>query len=480
MAQTVREYQLLRDIEATLESEDVNSLQHSLLKLLTAYQKQSRRTEKIVSQSDRQQEQLLTLNGELEAIRNEQAKNITELIEDKKSRAKNIIESKKKIFEIHKQELSEYRSSIDELTRMIVEKDEAIAQVRAYEAENRRLKSLLAKLAPRRPAASGGTTMQIPPEQLQEIVASLELEHPLMQDILHAAKRLLKNELNFTRIDNFAFTKNAPQLLRAATVRILESYAEDVPIKEVGVYLAEKYREDLFAVFADHLIELVCEREANATRFVNFYNGEIAFASNGSRYQKPEITSPDGTRWNLSTIHQVALQKKSAIKQFEMKNAEVAKIQQDIKAMQQKILHLEKEIKQTDVQQQDANDQSNESYYQVEKLRKELLEKKQLLSKTKGAELDALNAELLQLGSKIRELQKLDDQRLTERKTLENTQEQKEIRLNIMKKDLEGYRKMYLVEQRKLQQFDEAKQPFEEKYRLAVSGLARAMLAFKA
>ena len=123
MAQTPKEARLLRDIESLMDSDDITALQKGLLKLLSAYQKQARRFDKIIKQSDKQQEQMLRLNEELERIKNEQAQNITHMIEDKKKRAKNIMETKKKIYQMHQEEMHKVKSEVDELTQMIVEKE---------------------------------------------------------------------------------------------------------------------------------------------------------------------------------------------------------------------------------------------------------------------------------------------------------------------------------------------------------------------
>lgn len=61
-----RETRLLREIESLTQTDDVQQLQDGISKLLSAYQKQTRRMEKILSQSDKQQEQLLALNERLE------------------------------------------------------------------------------------------------------------------------------------------------------------------------------------------------------------------------------------------------------------------------------------------------------------------------------------------------------------------------------------------------------------------------------
>lgn len=339
----MREHHLLREAETRLESENVPELQETLLKLLGAYQKQARRMEKILIQSDKQQEQMLVMNEELEKIRNQQAQNITQLIEDKKVRAKNIIESKKKIFELHKQELVTQKSSIDELTRMILEKDQAIRKLHILQKENQKLKSLLAKMAPKRPERISADQGGLNEDKLKEVADSVAAQYPLESDLLEITRRQMTNELDFRKIDNFFFAKNALPKFNSYIQKMLEKYDEMLPVKELSAYLFNAYQDELLYVLADHLIELICERDPNATRFVNFFNGEVAFASDGSRYQKPDIKSPDGTRWNLSTIHQVALQRKQAVQKVEQKTQELDKVGKDIRRMMEKLASFEKE-----------------------------------------------------------------------------------------------------------------------------------------
>ena len=68
MARTQKEHEVLRDAEKALDSDNMEIVHNALFELLNMHQKLSRRIDKILKQSDKQQERLDQITTRLDDI----------------------------------------------------------------------------------------------------------------------------------------------------------------------------------------------------------------------------------------------------------------------------------------------------------------------------------------------------------------------------------------------------------------------------
>ncbi len=316
MARTQKEYEVIRAAEHAMDSDDLDAVKSSLFELLNIYQKLSRRVDKILKQSDKQQEALINLNDELCNIRDKQANNISEMIADQKKRAGNILESKKRLYELHKKEVVQYESNINELTALLIEKNDLEKRYALLEKEFKELKSSTGTVQ-----KEGGSYSRFELNEALEALKSAGLENA----ILTLTKKIFESEIITGGMDNLRFFKSFFKMLNLSVQKnFLQKQQLNMPIEIVSMHIIKSYVEDILCVLADTVIDKASQKDRNAWNFLYYFNGEVSLDKNGDKFKRPEIVDKSSNRWTPASISQIYLQKNSLLAQIQ-KRKEILK-----------------------------------------------------------------------------------------------------------------------------------------------------------
>jgi hypothetical protein len=289
MARTQKEYEVIRAAERAMDDDDLQVVKSSLFELLNIYQKLSRRVDKILKQSDKQQEVLINLNDELCNIRDRQASNISEMIADQKKRAGNILESKRRLYELHKKEVVQYESNINELTALLIEKNDLEKRYALLEKEFKELK-----------ASTGSIQKEGASYSRFELNEALEALRPVgLEDaILALTKKIFDSEIITNGMDNLRFFKSFFKVLNLAVQKeFLQKQQLNMPVDVISMHIIKSYVEDILCVLADAAIERASQKDRNAWNFLYYFNGEVSLDKNGDKFKRPEIVDKNLNHW---------------------------------------------------------------------------------------------------------------------------------------------------------------------------------------
>ena len=203
-----------------------------------------------------------------------------------------------------------------------------------------------------------------------ELISDLDIESFLdnVMALLFAGK------LNFDEITNNYYEANVLTLIRYAIAEELKQYVsknQDYLLGFAG-YIFRNNFEAIHERIAIEIFEQVSIKNKNAETFLNYYSGTI-LVENGNRYAMPELSTPDGKRWNIASITATATmwlrtrhqEKKSVAdfqnleaeyiqvatlydttsKQYEQQSEALDKYTQQLGIMQNEIVHARKNFK---------------------------------------------------------------------------------------------------------------------------------------
>lgn len=472
MALSSGDTRVIREAEALLESQDISELQEALLKLLGAYQKQARRFEKILTQTDKQQEQMLHLNEELERVKNEQEKSIDDLVADKKQRAKKIMENQQKIFQLHRQEIQQVKSEVDELTQVIVQKDQLVAELDELKMAYRKLLE--------NNKSNPNTTGKLPIDELslQDKLKELITQYGYEKRLLSVYESVVTS-ISLQATDNLKFQKYFISLIMQEVKKDLAKLGTIENSEQLASLVVRKYFDDAIYLFSDHIIQLTVKKNIEAAQFINFYNGEVAFLPNGKRVDKPDIKDPEGNRWTTSSITQVALRRNQELKACREKESDVKKIESDLDAKKQEHEQIERSKAELLEQKEKCSKELELVDLELRAKRAKwmaLKEEMQKQSKTNDVEMVAKSKEL---GELVKQLEIDEAGFAKERDRCAQELEKLEIRDVQLTKDIKNYTTMLEAESRKLSLMRQSQIPLEEKYQSIIGALARTIIKFR-
>jgi len=311
MARTQKEHDAVRQAERAIDSEDIEFVHTALFDLLNVYQKLSRRIDKILKQSDKQQEVLINMNDELCNIRDKQAGDISAMIADQKKRASTILESKRRLYELHKKEVVQYESNINELTALLIEKNDLEKRYELLEKEFKQLKSS-AGVSQKDTASYGNFELN----EAMNALKSVGLENAIVE----LTKKIFESEIVSGGVDNLRFFKSFFKMLNVAVQKnFLQKQQLNMPPEVISMHIVKAYVEDILCVLADTVIEKAAQQDRNAWNFLYYFNGEVSLDKNGDKFKRPEIVDKALNRWTPGSISQIYLQKTSLLNQLQKK-----------------------------------------------------------------------------------------------------------------------------------------------------------------
>lgn len=330
MISSDKEKQTLRSAEKALDSDNIEDVKSHLLDLLNLYQKISRRHDKILKQSDRQQESLLSLTYKLHKIKEQQAQNIAHMIDDQKKRAKNILESKRKIYENHQQELESYKTSVNDLTQLLLDKETLSVRYEQLKKDYQQLRTLYYGTT----GTIKETLEQYHISDLEDILTEFEVDQ--LEEVLYAITlEFVQTSLIETPLNPLHFPKIFFKSFKELLINhFLVNQHLNIPADVIAMYVIKKYMEDLLSILADQVLQKIAQHSKNAELFFQFFNGEIIVDTEGKKVIKSAIIdSATGMLWMSSVVAQIVAQRKTVQNQIQAKLLMINKIEDKLASL---------------------------------------------------------------------------------------------------------------------------------------------------
>jgi len=321
----------------------------------------------------------------------------------------------------------------------------------------------------------------IPPEKLKKFDEFIKKSN-METRINNAIKKAMLNDFDFKRINNFQFGKGFIKTLQTICIDVVSGFVKDDEYVVFGYanYLLRKMFDPILTQLSSALIELILQKNKNAEEFVKFYNGDVAFAPNGSKFKKPDIIDEYGQRWNYSTIFQLSMQRVKIIEKIDEAENAIKKTKSVIEDLDTKITEALSTIS-------DRNEELAKLEENFASLDAEILEKKDSLQKlrteaNKNKDRDKeyeLKVSITNASNELKRLTRLEEQNVINKKKIEAEVEKLTIRNNIMDKDKKAYEKKLENDIEKKKLLIENMRPIEEKYGHMLKALSKALSSFR-
>ncbi|NOQ30860.1 MAG: hypothetical protein GQ570_07030 [Helicobacteraceae bacterium] len=140
-------------------------------------------------------------------------------------------------------------------------------------------------------------------EQVDGIYADLFKKNNIENFLSEVMKKVLNNDLNFTKISNKFYDLNALKIIHNQVASDLKNYVElesDFVNGFAGYIMREHFKE-IHGFIAENLLEAIHSKSENARQFLLYFNGKV-IVEDGKRYTIPSLETEDGKQWNNSAI----------------------------------------------------------------------------------------------------------------------------------------------------------------------------------
>jgi CheY-like chemotaxis protein len=269
---------------------------------------------------------------EKEKERNELSSSFQDLMEDMKSRNKKNLDFRSQLFAKHRESISKYEAKITKLRELLIDRNKEIEflkdKVMNLSQENGNLQSdikyLKVKLYSSQQiehtvdaVSSINNMSEAELVVIEDIFNHLNQEYLFEEELIRTiSKKILVSDIDFKKIDNFSFIKGVTKSIKKHTKREFFQVVDEQNLrKQIASnidnlldYILKNYINKFLFFFAINLLENVGTKSENAIRFLRFYDGRVEIDPNGVRYQKPTISSAEGS-WNMVTIIQIINQR---------------------------------------------------------------------------------------------------------------------------------------------------------------------------
>lgn len=358
------ETRLFISVELALESSDINKLKESLADLLKRYKKATKRFERIVDIGDKQHEALIRLNEKLANECAQLSTNIHTILDDQKSRAKNILTTRRAIYESHKKELTVYKSSYNELQNLIAEKESLSYKYAMLQQDYQEVKKIT-QSTHNDDNGSTKETKQFSKASENDIESTIEeLKTMGLEDELFArTQNFVDMQIINGQMDSVSFAKRFFKMLKVALEKgFLKKIPTAIDVEQLSVYILKKYTEDILSVVADMIIKFASEKTQKAFDFISSYDGSVGYDVDGQAIQRPKIIDDKNNLWLATSVvqnraHMTSLQKQveEKIQSIDVISVKMAEDQEEI-SKYQNLVQDYKEIKPKDMTLEDQNE----------------------------------------------------------------------------------------------------------------------------
>jgi len=119
---------------------------------------------------------------------------------------------------------------------------------------------------------------------------------------------LFCSKLNFDEITNNYYEANVLSLVRNMIAQELKPYVSENEdyVMGLGGYIFRNNFENVHKRIAIEIFEQISRKSKCAELFLGYYSGTIHI-ENGKKYAIPDLSTPDGKRWNITSISATAI-----------------------------------------------------------------------------------------------------------------------------------------------------------------------------
>jgi CheY-like chemotaxis protein len=289
---------------------------------------------------------------------------IQNLLEDKKVRNRKNVDFRTKLFAKHRESIVSYEEKVIKLREQIAEKNSEIEKIKFamqdLKRENLELFNELRYIKSQISQPEDGKKLNSNEDNLLENISDSDLgeieilfkhvnqEHLFEESILkEITDKILSNEIDFRKVDNFSFINAIPKILKRYTKLELEEIYVNAHITEfkqrcgkyidhLVEYLVRVYQNKFLFFLSMNLLEVIGAKDENATRFLKFYDGRVEIAPNGVRFQKPTIGGEKEGAWNMISMMQIINQRANGHKILVEQEVNIQKVNDEFEVIKRK------------------------------------------------------------------------------------------------------------------------------------------------
>ena len=135
--------------------------------------------------------------------------------------------------------------------------------------------------------------------QYDELIKDIDINDFLISTM----QVLFSKELSFDTLTNSYYEKNALILIKNKITEELKTYMSENSTYVSGFagYILKKNFEKIHEIIALELFEQLSKKNKNAIQFLQYYSGKTIILDK-KQYIMPNITTPDGKQWNITSI----------------------------------------------------------------------------------------------------------------------------------------------------------------------------------
>lgn len=318
----------------------------------------------------------------------------------------------------------------------------------------------------------------LPKEELEKI-KNMIFEKNISDEIQKSMQTLMERKLNFSKINNEYFIKNALILIQDELYQLVSMYIsedEDMPLKKAFAnYILRENFKNIYELFAENLLELHAKRDKNVESFLKYYDGNTEL-KNGRHIIKPEIIDDNSDKWNALSILPITIQKQKNDKEIVLVVEKMKGVEHKMALLSQKIEALEDEAKSLKKEEEELNEKIKLAMIESQELQdKNVLLKNKRKKASKGS-LDGLQDQINSIVLEIKMLGRQEEElrsSIREITTAIDANKIKSANLNT-----EIYTQERLLQQHisKKEQLHKQHQPILEKYQNIIAAVAKVLM----
>lgn len=312
----------------------------------------------------------------------------------------------------------------------------------------------------------------LPQEELERLKTEL-YEDSVMNIFKEVVKELTKTDLNFSKISNEFFEKNAVALLQASVISSLRDRLnyEDEILESFSGYLMRENFIEIHEELAGSLLEKISNGDKNAEKFIKYFTGDIAVID-GEKYRLPEIGDEKSSRWNFSTIKAMTTQYTHSVKQIDERVTKAKEAQLEYDSYSEQIERAKLDLERAKKDFDRAKINVDESGVRLAALREELASARRDALKDKNSDLEP---RITELSNRVKGCVAEDEEFFKERTRAELAVKDTERLLQQLEQKKILAKRKIADEQDRLQVIVKNQQELSKRYQSMQKSIAKAM-----
>lgn len=306
-------------------------------------------------------------------------------------------------------------------------------------------------------------------------VIHIENDSKLQKRIEQMVESKMLMELDIKRIDAQRFIAEAKQVFLTGLENIVKSYAqpdEKEMIPATAKRMLGQQFDFICSVFADNLMQMLLVRDKKAEEFLRYYSGEIDVYAGNIKAKRPELIDSHGNKWSVTTIIPVLMQYKKEQEAIEKKESLLLGFERKHTQLEYQKKEIESQIIDLQGERDASARQLEEADNNVEELRKQLSESRNLVKKLSNDEAVELKAKIEETSLELKKSIRFSDAQVKTTQAITLRLERKQNEKFIIVKEINQIAKKIQEESPLILKMKEKQEPVLNKYNLIKSAIA--------